>query len=102
MSRLIQAMQRIGVPFEVAESGRWVRFEGETCTVYVVEGGPDHHFLTWCERWDDRRVERYLTAEEAIVAGVRRSGVPLRPPLSAAPIPDAGALATSDAVLSAV
>ena len=101
MSQLIQAMRQTGLPFEAAESGRWVRFEGKTCTVYVVETGRDGSYVTWCERWDDRRVERYLTADEAIAAGLRRAAQPLRPPLSAAPFIPADLATAGDVVTSA-
>jgi hypothetical protein len=65
-----------GLLFEESLSGRWVKIQGQECAVYVVEGVWSHSYLTWCDRWDAREIERYQTPEAAIIAGLRRAGGP--------------------------
>lgn len=57
MSRLVEAVRRLGVPCDVAPSGRWVRLR--PAGVYVVE-----------YRWDEDAWPQYLVLDAQ--AGCRR------------------------------
>jgi hypothetical protein len=77
MSGLGDLLRAMGLSFEESLSGRWVKIRGREGAVYVVEGSRPPSYLTWCERWEAREVERYRTPEEAIAAGLRRAGGPV-------------------------
>ena len=79
MSYLGDVLRAMGLSFEESLSGRWVKIQGREGAVYVVEGSWPPSYLTWCDRWDAREVERYRTPEEAIAAGLRRAGGPAAP-----------------------
>lgn len=79
MSRLGDAVRRMGLRFEESLSGRWVKIHGHECAAFVAEGSASRRYLTWCDRWGAREVECYRTPEEAIAAGLRRAGGPAPP-----------------------
>ena len=74
--RLSDLLRALGIPFEESPSRRWVKILSQPSVTYVVQGCWDHSYLTWCDRWDERAIERYATAEEAISAGLRRASRP--------------------------
>lgn len=73
MTELVTALRALGLEGEIASSGRWLTFQGELCTVYVVEGTWGTAYYTWCADPRERTVECYPTATAAIQAGVRRA-----------------------------
>ncbi len=76
MTRLEEALQTLRSEGEVALSGRWVKVQGERCTVYVVEAAWGSGFYTWCDDPQERAAELYLDPVEALRAGLRRAKLP--------------------------
>ncbi len=74
MTTLVKTLHEMGLSGEVSLSGRWVELQGERCIVYVVEAASSLHYYTWCDDAETRKVEFYVTAAEAIKAGLRRGG----------------------------
>lgn len=67
MSRLVEAVQSLGVPFETSDSGNWVRFVGEEgLPRYIVRDQLADGYLTWSQVGDHPQVEWFLTPDEAI------------------------------------
>ncbi len=73
MTRLTEALQRLGVEGEINLSGRWVKFQGGRFPVYVAEAAWNAGYYTWCEDSEERVVEFYLDPTEAIRAGMQRA-----------------------------
>lgn len=77
MTELVNALRALGLEGEIASSGQWLTFEGELCTVYVVEATHGNAYYTWCDSPTARTVEFYADATAAIRAGLRRAARPL-------------------------
>lgn len=73
-TRLVEALQALGVEAEVLLSGRWVKIRGERCSVYVAEIARDQQYCTWCDDPNGREARFYNSPIEAIEAGIRRAG----------------------------
>ena len=73
MSRLVEALQALGVEGDVALSGRWVTIAGERCRVQVVEASWGTGYYGWCDDPAERTVRRYPDAATAIRDGLRRA-----------------------------
>ena len=73
MTRLVAALQALGLEGEVALAGRWVKLRGERCAVYVAEATFGSGYYTWGEDPGARVVAFYLDPAEAIMAGLRRA-----------------------------
>ncbi len=73
MTRLVEAVQALGVEADFAPSRRLVKIKGERRTVYVAEVAWGSEYYTWCDGTEARTVELYATAREAIQAGLRRA-----------------------------
>jgi hypothetical protein len=73
MTRLVEALQTLGVKGEVGLSGRWVTIEGERCQVQVVEASWGSDYYSWCDDPAERTVRRYTDATAAIRDGLHRA-----------------------------
>ncbi|CAA9287537.1 MAG: hypothetical protein AVDCRST_MAG26-3851 [uncultured Chloroflexia bacterium] len=73
MTRLVAALQALGLEGEVALAGRWVKLRGERYAVYVAETTSGSGYYTWGEDPVARVVTFYRDPAEAIVAGLRRA-----------------------------
>jgi hypothetical protein len=73
MTRLVDALQALGLHGEIILSGRWVKLVGERCSVYVAEAAWGAGYFTWCDDPQARTVEFYRDPVEAIQAGLRRA-----------------------------
>ena len=73
MTRLLEALEALGLEGEVIHSGRWLKLPGERCPVYVVEAAWGAGYYTWCGAPEERSVEFYPDPTEAIRAGLRRA-----------------------------
>lgn len=72
MTQLVDALRALGLDGEVSLAGRWVRFQGERCEVYVAEAASGGYY-TWCGDRETRAIEPYFDPVEAIHAGLRRA-----------------------------
>ncbi len=84
-TRLVAALQTLGLAGEVSLEGRWVKLQGAQCAVYVAEAVWGTQYYSWCDDAAERAVESYLDPTSAIEAGLRRAGGPA--PASAIPEP---------------
>ena len=73
MTRLVAALQALGLEAEVALAGRWVKLRGERYAVYVAATTSGTGYYTWGEDGAARVIAFYLDPAEAIVAGLRRA-----------------------------
>jgi hypothetical protein len=73
MTRLIEALQALGLEGEVTLSGRWLKLQGGRCSVYVAEVAWEAGYYTWCDDREEQAVEHYLDPTEAIQAGLKRA-----------------------------
>ena len=73
MTRLVEALNALGLQGEIALSGRWIRLEGECCPVYVIEEAWGTGYYTWCDDPRARTVEFYRDPATAIQVGLRRA-----------------------------
>jgi hypothetical protein len=73
MTRLLTAVRGLGLDVEVGQSGRWVRFHGPQCTVYVLEALWGSDYYMWCDGQGEQGTQLYRDPVEAIQAGLRRS-----------------------------
>lgn len=73
MSRLMEALQALGLEDEISLSGRWLKLRGERCSVYVAEAAWDAGYYAWCDDREERAVEHYLDPTEAIQAALKRA-----------------------------
>ena len=73
MTRLIEALEPLGLDGEIALGGRWVKIQGERCAVYVVEAAWGAGYYTWCDDPEERAVQFYADPAAAILAGLRRA-----------------------------
>ena len=76
MTRLVEALQALGVEGEILLSGRWVKIRGARCSVYIAEITWNQQYCTWCDDPEARQVKFYSDPTEAIEAGIRRAGYP--------------------------
>lgn len=76
MTRLVEALQALGLYGEIDLAGRWVKLQGEQCAVYVVEAAWGDGYFTWCEDDKARVVQSYLDPRKAIHVGLRRAARP--------------------------
>ncbi len=74
MTRLVAALHQLGLEGEQRFEGRWVKLQGERCSVYVIEDEWGTGYYTWCDDPPARTVEWYPDALGAIRAGLRRAG----------------------------
>ncbi len=73
MTRLLEALEALGLSGQVDTSGRLMRVRGERCLVYVFEATRGGGYYTWCDPPGEGTVEFYPDLVEAIRAGMRRS-----------------------------
>ncbi len=73
MTRLLEALQALGLEGEHSLSGRWVKLQGERCSVFIVEAAWGNHFYTWCSNSQERVIMFYGDPVEAIQAGLRQA-----------------------------
>ncbi|HYN88783.1 MAG TPA: hypothetical protein VER55_09645 [Ardenticatenaceae bacterium] len=73
MTRLVEALQELGLYGHVTQGGRWVELQGERCLVYVVEARSENGYYSWCGCDGQRTVEFYRDPIEAIRAGLQRA-----------------------------
>ena len=73
MTQLVEALQQLGLEGEQRFEGRWVKLQGERCSVYVIEAEWGKGYYTWCDDPQARTVECYPDALRAIRAGLRRA-----------------------------
>lgn len=73
MTRLVEALNALGLDGKVELNGRWVTVQGERCLVYVVEELTGTGYFTWCGDAQDRTVEYYHDPHSAIQAGLKRA-----------------------------
>ncbi len=73
MTRLVAALQALGLEGEVALAGRWVKLRGERYAVYVAETTSGSGYYTWGEDPVARVVAVYRDPAEAIAAALRRA-----------------------------
>ena len=73
MTQLVEALHTLGLDAEIDLAGRWARFPGERCPIYVVEAARGCYY-TWCDRPGERMVQFYTNPVEAIRAGLGRAG----------------------------
>ena len=73
MTRLVAALQALGLEGEIALAGHWVKLVGDRYTVYVAETTSGRGYYTWGQAPDARVVEFYLDPVEAIESGLRRA-----------------------------
>ena len=78
MTRLVAALQALGLEGEIALAGRWLTLAGDRYTVYVAETTSGRGYYTWGQDPDARVVEFYPDPVEAIEAGLRRASYPRR------------------------
>lgn len=76
MTRLVEALQALGVEGEILLSGRWVKIRGERCSVYVAEIARNQQYCSWCDDPEAREARFYNDPTEAIEAGIQRSEYP--------------------------
>jgi hypothetical protein len=76
MTRLVAALQALGLEGEIALAGYWVKLAGDCYSVYVAETTSGSGYYTWGDDPDARVVEFYLDPVEAIEAGLRRAAYP--------------------------
>ncbi len=76
MTRLVDVLHELGLEGEQSLGGRWVKLQGEWCTVYVAESPWGTGYYTWCDSRQARAVEFYRDPVEAIQAGLRRAAYP--------------------------
>jgi len=73
MTRLVDTLHKLGLNGEQRFDGRWVKFKGERCAVYVVEADWGNAYFAWCDDPQGRGVEFYRDPAAAIRAGLRRA-----------------------------
>ncbi len=73
MTRLVAALQALGLEGEIALAGRWVELAGDRYAVYVAETTSGSGYYTWGQAPEAWVVEFYLDPAEAIEAGMRRA-----------------------------
>lgn len=73
MTRLVEALERLGLDGEIAFSGRWVKLRSGWCSVYVIEGSLTAQYYTWCDAPGMQSVQFYRDAAEAIREGLLRA-----------------------------
>ncbi len=73
MTRLVAALQALGLEGEIALAGRWVMLPGDRYAVYVAQATSASGYYTWGQDPEARVVEFYLDPAEAIEAGLRRA-----------------------------
>ncbi len=76
MTRLVDAIQELGLRTETNLGGRWAKLHGERASFYVAETAWGGGFLTWCDAPCSRVVEFYPDPVQAIQSGLRRSAQP--------------------------
>lgn len=72
MTRLEDALRALDLIGEVASGGRWIKVQGQRCSVYVAESSAQGYY-TWCEHPEARVVQSYADPTEALRAGLRRA-----------------------------
>jgi len=75
MTKLVEALEALGLAGESMLSGRWVKLRGVQCSVYVAETIWNVQYCTWCDHPELRSVEFYSDPAEAIQAGLRRADI---------------------------
>jgi hypothetical protein len=73
MTKLVEALQALGLAGEIMLSGRWVKIRGKHCSVYVAETAWNKQYCTWCDHPQLRSIKFYSDPTEAIQAGLRRA-----------------------------
>ena len=73
MTRLVDALEILGLTGEITHAGHWVCLPGERCPVYVVEVVREGGFFSWCGAPDAAVVEAYRGPIAAIRAGLGRA-----------------------------
>ncbi len=75
MTRLVEAVQTLGLEADIAPSLRLVKIRGERCAVYIAEVAWGSQYYTWCDGVWARGVELYTNAQAAIQSGLRRAEI---------------------------
>jgi hypothetical protein len=75
MTRLVEALQALGLEAEVSLAGRWVTIQGGRCRLHVLETPAGDGYYIWCDAPGDRAVQFYPDPDEAIREGLRRAAV---------------------------
>ncbi len=73
MTRLVEALQALGIAGSVALSGRWATIEGERCQVQLLEASWGAGYYSWCDDLTGRSMEHFHDPTEAILAGLSRA-----------------------------
>ena len=73
MTRLVAALQALGLKGEIALAGHWVKLAGDRYPVYVAETTSGRVYCTWGQDPGARVVEFYRDPVEAIEAGLQRA-----------------------------
>ena len=73
MTRLVEALDSLGLAAEVELNGRWIRITGDRGTVFVTSSAWGDSYYTWCDIPDQRTVQRFSDPVEAIRVGLRRA-----------------------------
>jgi hypothetical protein len=79
MTRLVDALELLGLTAEVELQGRWVRLAGDRGTIFVTASAWGDSYYTWCDIPDQRAVQRYSDPVEAIRAGLSRASHRVNP-----------------------
>lgn len=79
MTRLVDAIQELGLDTETNLGGRWAKLHGERAAFYVAETAWEGDFLTWCDAPCSRVLESYPDPVQAIRSGLRRTAQPVGP-----------------------
>jgi hypothetical protein len=74
MTRLVDALKKLGLTADVELDGRWIRLNGERGAVFVTASTWGDSYYTWCDLSDERAVRRFNDPVEAIEAGLKRAG----------------------------
>ena len=72
VTTLVDAVRSLDLDAEIILAGRWVRFQGEACPVYVIEAATGGYY-TWCDDDRERAVEFYRDPTVAIQTGLQRA-----------------------------
>lgn len=73
MTRLVDALQLLGLTAVVELEGRWIRLAGDRGAVFITASAWGDSYYTWCDLPDERAVQRFNDPVEAIQAGLRRA-----------------------------
>jgi hypothetical protein len=76
MTRLVCALEQLGLEGDIDLAGRWVKLRGARCAVFVAEADWGAGAYVWCDDPVDRALQYYDDPVAAIQAGLRRAALP--------------------------